>query len=312
MRGRAPWLLVVALLVGWLPPMAGAQDLLVEHRTTVFMGGAFSVGVYGAHGAESAQLISPAGVPVCRARGIRLDTRRDLTVFFLGVPSTASPGEHEIRLLDGNGEVLTRSAVLVAPRPFKTEEIPLNQALSSLRAEPNERRFREGLLLMEVLGTTRPNAVYQHAAFVKPMDEWIQTSWYGDRRIYRYSDGARVNALHNGIDLAGPVGAPVYAAGPGEVVIADNWVISGYTVILEHLPGVYSLYYHLDSLSVTQGAYVDAGAVIGTVGATGLATGPHLHWEVRVSKVPVEPDALRRSWLLDNLGWFDTLSLLTP
>jgi murein DD-endopeptidase MepM/ murein hydrolase activator NlpD len=81
-------------------------------------------------------------------------------------------------------------------------------------------------------------------------------------------------------------------------MVADR-VISGKTVVLEHLPGVYGLHYHLEETRVAVGDTVEATDVIGTVGATGLATGPHLHWEVRVSRVPVEPEVLLSAGLID-------------
>ena len=73
-------------------------------------------------------------------------------------------------------------------------------------------------------------------------------------------------------------------------------------MVVEHLPGVFSMYYHLDQLSVSAGQLVEAGQALGTVGATGLATGAHLHWEVRVAGVPVDPEALTVRALISISG----------
>ena len=81
--------------------------------------------------------------------------------------------------------------------------------------------------------------------------------------------------------------------------MASERIITGFTVVIEHLPGLYSLYYHLDSLSVREGQRVSQGDRIGTVGSTGLATGPHLHWEVRSAGVAVDPDLLVKRPLID-------------
>ena len=81
--------------------------------------------------------------------------------------------------------------------------------------------------------------------------------------------------------------------------MASERIITGFTVVIEHLPGLYSLYYHLDSLSVREGQRVSQGDRIGTVGSTGLATGPHLHWEVRSAGVAVDPDLLVKRSLID-------------
>jgi murein DD-endopeptidase MepM/ murein hydrolase activator NlpD len=92
----------------------------------------------------------------------------------------------------------------------------------------------------------------------------------------------------------------VVASGSGRVVMAEERLLTGLTVVLEHLPGVYSLYYHLDSLLVRQGDEVQLGQRVGTVGMTGLATGPHLHWELRVSGTAVDPDSLVARPLIDK------------
>jgi murein DD-endopeptidase MepM/ murein hydrolase activator NlpD len=80
--------------------------------------------------------------------------------------------------------------------------------------------------------------------------------------------------------------------------MARDRIVTGNTVVIEHLPGVFSLYYHLDSIGVDEGDVVEQGERIGTVGMTGLATGPHLHWEIRVGGVPVAPEEASRVPLL--------------
>ena len=81
--------------------------------------------------------------------------------------------------------------------------------------------------------------------------------------------------------------------------MAQFRIITGFTVVVEHLSGVYSLYYHLARLDVAAGERVAAGTAVGTVGSTGLATGPHLHWEVRAAGVAVDPDVLVTTPLVD-------------
>jgi len=83
--------------------------------------------------------------------------------------------------------------------------------------------------------------------------------------------------------------------------MAQSRIVTGNTVVVEHLPGVFSLYYHLDEIRVEEGVLVAGGQEIGTVGDTGLATGPHLHWEMRVGGVPVSPEDLMDHPLLLGL-----------
>ncbi len=81
--------------------------------------------------------------------------------------------------------------------------------------------------------------------------------------------------------------------------MATNRIVTGGTVVIEHLPAVYSLYYHLDTVDVAVNDIVEQGERIGTVGSTGLSTGPHLHWELRVSGVAVDPEQVIRAPHLD-------------
>jgi murein DD-endopeptidase MepM/ murein hydrolase activator NlpD len=141
-----------------------------------------------------------------------------------------------------------------------------------------------------------------------PLDSLRYTSFYGDRRTYAYSDGGSAGSIHNGVDLAAPTGTPIHAPGRGRVRMATNRIVTGGTIVIEHLPGVYSLYYHLDSVDVTVGETVETGAVIGTVGSTGLSTGPHLHWELRVAGVAVDPAFVVDDALLDTDHLRGTLS----
>jgi murein DD-endopeptidase MepM/ murein hydrolase activator NlpD len=135
-----------------------------------------------------------------------------------------------------------------------------------------------------------------------PIESERRTSEFGDRRTFLYTDGNEGGSIHHGIDFGAPTGTPVTAPGAGRVVMAKSRVITGNTVVIEHLPGVFSLYYHLDTIDVTEDAMVRTGTPLGTVGSTGLSTGPHLHWELRISAVPVDPQPFLSRPILDFRG----------
>jgi murein DD-endopeptidase MepM/ murein hydrolase activator NlpD len=116
-----------------------------------------------------------------------------------------------------------------------------------------------------------------------------RTTGFGDRRDY--ADGHVVH--HAGYDLAAPAGAVAGAAGAGVVVFSGALPQRGNTVILDHGWGIYTLYGHLLAVDVQPGQEIGAGGAVGRVGSSGLSTGPHLHWEVRLRGLPVDPD----SWL---------------
>jgi murein DD-endopeptidase MepM/ murein hydrolase activator NlpD len=87
--------------------------------------------------------------------------------------------------------------------------------------------------------------------------------------------------------------------------MAEDRIVTGLTVVIEHLPGVYTIYMHLSRMAVSVGDLVERSATIGLLGATGLATGPHLHWELRVLGVASDPEA----WIgIDKVPYFRTIS----
>ncbi len=99
---------------------------------------------------------------------------------------------------------------------------------------------------------------------------------------------------HRGVDFAAPAGTPVFAAGDGTVTFAGWRGDYGRTVMIRHAGGFDTLYAHLSAITVRPGARVRQGQVIGRVGSTGLATGPHLHFEVHRNRVAIDPRAIRR------------------
>lgn len=99
---------------------------------------------------------------------------------------------------------------------------------------------------------------------------------------------------HGGVDLAAPAGSPVFATGPGRVVGAGWSGGYGLLVTIDHGGGKQSRYGHLSAATVAVGQTVPAGAVVGLVGSTGLATGPHLHYEIRVNGAAIDPVRVAR------------------
>lgn len=227
----------------------------------------------------------------------------------IGIPSTAPAGPARLtitaRLAGGPQQtprVLHEQSIAIAERVFTVEDIPLNAELSKLRRTTDPRRQAESLALRRLLTTWRPVARPHFGPLRLPLLGARRTAGFGDRRRYRYADGDTDTTIHNGVDFGVPAGTAVAAAGGGTVVMARDRMVTGLTVVVEHLPGVYSLYYHLESVAVREGRYVAAGEAIGAVGSTGLATGPHLHWEVRAAGVAVDPDTLVTAPLVDLRG----------
>lgn len=111
-------------------------------------------------------------------------------------------------------------------------------------------------------------------------------AFFGARRSY---NGGPPDRYHSGVDFAGAPGTPIFASASGRVVLVDNLNIRGRTTVIDHGWGIYTTYSHQAEQYVQLGDIVQTGQIIGTIGATGRATGAHLHWEVWVNGVPVNP-----------------------
>ncbi len=112
---------------------------------------------------------------------------------------------------------------------------------------------------------------------------------YGSQRILN----GEPRTPHFGVDIAVPTGTPVRATADGAVTLAhDGMLLSGKTLIVDHGFGLNSVYYHLSEITVPLGARVKQGQVIGKVGATGRATGPHLHWGMNLFDIRLDPALL--------------------
>jgi hypothetical protein len=142
-------------------------------------------------------------------------------------------------------------------------------------------------------------AVTLRPLFAEPFQDPLPgmvTSGFGDRREVAIREETLV---HLGIDYAGDLGDPVLAPAPGTVAGTLDLVIYGRTVVIDHGLGVYSVLGHLEDFSVEPGDRVAIGDEIGTVGSTGRSTGPHLHWEIHVFGVPVDPRSFLAPGSLD-------------
>ncbi|MDR2535894.1 MAG: M23 family metallopeptidase [Treponema sp.] len=261
-----------------------------------------TIGLVGGEGNQfQAVLLNAQGQRLTKAAFFNLTADKDgrpVKAAVLAVPCTARGGPAQIQVENGFGSI-GNIALTISSRQFISEEIPLDQRNTELRTAADPQKTAESNMLWGILNRTGAE-VYGGGPFVPPVTSTRRTSFFGDRRIFRYVDGSSAASIHAGIDYGVPTGTRVHACAPGRVALARSRIVTGNSVILEHLPGVYSLYYHLDQIHVQEGAVVQAGAVLGESGATGLATGPHLHWEIRVSGENTDPDALIARPILDK------------
>jgi murein DD-endopeptidase MepM/ murein hydrolase activator NlpD len=131
-----------------------------------------------------------------------------------------------------------------------------------------------------VYGTYTPEVLWE-GEFLRPA-EGEDTSLFCELRSF---NGGPVTGSHGGHDIANEEGTPIFASNSGVVVLAEPLVVRGNAVIVDHGAGLLTGYHHLSAILVVEGQEVGKGQQVGLMGATGLVTGPHLHWEVAINGV---------------------------
>ncbi len=185
-----------------------------------------------------------------------------------------------------DGQDVTRfENVTVIEGPYGSENIQLDESRNALLDADLIALEREKLVGLWSQVTLRP---LWEGPFLYPVasDSPRITSYFGTRRTYNNSEQL---SFHGGTDFGGGVGTPIYAPAAGTVVLAEPLTIRGNAVIIDHGMGLYSGYWHQTQIVVTEGQEVKSGDLIGYIGNTGLVTGPHLHWEMRLNGTAVNP-----------------------
>jgi len=203
----------------------------------------------------------------------------------VGIPMDMNPGEHEleIRFTDFRGRSGTHREVLkVLETEFVEEEIAIPSEKSSFLTSkylPEEARS-----IREAMQETEEERLWS-GPFIMPLEGRL-SSPFGARRVYNQGTMA---GRHRGVDIASKEGVGVLAPNSGRVVLSETMMVHGETVILDHGQGVFSIFNHLRERFVEVGENVGKGEMTGSLGETGLATGPHLHWGLYVGGVCVDP-----------------------
>jgi|GEM_PF-1338193 len=160
--------------------------------------------------------------------------------------------------------------------------------------QPSETKRKQSERLIEALSTSSEQSLW-NSAFVHPLEKAEIISLFGKKRTY-YIEGKPVRVrYHRGVDYRAPRGTPVFAPSNGIVVLSAERVTTGNTLVIDHGHGVFSLFFHLDSISAEEGSRVTMGDKVAEAGSTGIAAGSHLHWGLWIDGTYVNPlDWLKR------------------
>ena len=136
---------------------------------------------------------------------------------------------------------------------------------------------------MKIYNSSSPK-IYWNEDFIYPINSKI-TSAFGTKRVYNNE----LKSYHGGTDFQAKDNTPIVASNSGIVRISANRFYAGNSIVIDHGQGVYSCYFHLNTMNFKVGDFVNKGEVIGLSGSTGRITGPHLHFTFRINGLQVDP-----------------------
>src|SRR5579883_56948 len=206
-----------------------------------------------------------------------------------GVDLEAKPGGYKLELdatLAGGKQVRAQRTVRVNPARYKTEAltVPLRFVepdAAALRVIAADRKLKDAAFSHE---TTEPE---WSGSFIPPIDSTVSEG-FGTRRTFN----GKLASIHRGLDYHAKPGTLVVASNSGQVVLARELYYEGNCVFIDHGQGFMTIYMHLSRIEVHEGEKVKKGQEIGLSGATGRATGPHLHISVRWQGAYLDPAQL--------------------
>ncbi len=206
----------------------------------------------------------------------------------LGVDALTPPGGYPLTLTaveaDTGDRLAMHDVLTVTVGSFPTYNVVVPPSRQGLLDPTLAQEEREKVnAVFAGVSTTR---LWQGAFGYPLAGELRITAGFGQRRSY---NGGPVSSYHTGLDYGADEGTAVFAPMTATVALAEPLQVRGNAVILDHGWGVFTAFWHLSQIDVVAGQVVGRGEVIGLVGDTGLSTGPHLHWEMRVWGVPVDP-----------------------
>lgn len=200
----------------------------------------------------------------------------------IALPLSVQPGEHTVTVSTPAGE--EHMLITVTAKDYPEQHLTIKNQ-RHVDPDPNDlvRIRKESALMGQAyrLSTAMPT---QLAPFERPVDGPV-SSLFGFRRVLN----GQPRSPHSGLDIAAPSGTPIRNPAPGTVAVTGDFFFNGNTVLIDHGGGLISMMCHLSEIQVEDGQRVGRGEVLGAVGATGRATGPHLHWSVSLQGDRVDP-----------------------
>lgn len=200
----------------------------------------------------------------------------------VGVPLTVKPGSQQLVAKDAKGS--RNLDFVVGSKKYPEQRITLKNQ-RQVNPNPDDLKRIEGELEVQLKAyRSFTPGTPSNLLLDKPVAGPL-SSKFGVRRFF---NGEERNP-HSGLDFAVPAGTPIKAPAAGKVILTGNYFFNGNTVFVDHGQGFISMFCHMSKIDVKVGDTVPRGGVVGKVGSTGRATGPHMHWNVSLNDARVDP-----------------------
>lgn len=214
------------------------------------------------------------------------DSNKNSYAALIGIDMNTEPNLYTLSLIleDEKGKKIKKNyKIKVRTAKFGLQRLTLPKEMVELDEETLKRVRAEQEKIGKVWSIFTEEYLWE-GNFISPAEGEVSSN-FGLRRII---NGEQKNP-HNGIDFAAPEGAPVYAPNHGRAVFIDEQFFSGKSLVIDHGLGLFTMYFHLSEILVDDGEEIKKGQVIAKVGKSGRATGPHLHWGMRLNGAKVNP-----------------------
>lgn len=204
----------------------------------------------------------------------------------VGIGLDIQPGMHKlhVRAAGESTQVNFTTTFEVKPKAYPAQHLSINPRFLAPSKADQERIEREVPIIIKAR---------EHWSDAPPQSLTLDlpsvgrlSARFGLRRVLN----GQARAPHAGLDVAVPTGTPIRAAAAGRVVNTGDFYYAGQSVFVDHGQGFITVYIHMSRIDVKEGDVVERGALLGAVGATGLVTGPHLHWGVLLNGTYVDPE----------------------
>lgn len=202
----------------------------------------------------------------------------------IGISYDTIPGEYEVAIKANDSSAqtnLARATISIGKKEFQVAYFNVPPSATAGWTAERLAEDREKVRIARETSELKPLWLQK---FINPLEARVSSEYAAIRYINNNPP-----RRHNGIDLAADEGTPVIAPNSGIVRLAEYLLSGGNTVIVDHGLNLSSTYMHLETITVQSGQKIERGQQLGTVGMTGYANGPHLHWEVNINQLPVNP-----------------------